>query len=132
MMKYLTSLMLMTVFFSCSPELDQELRDRKYLIEVDFGNEIVKDGGIQLHVADNKTANICSRIINDEIIPDGFSGKVICVGSGLNNIKFYYVELSNESVVKYYLVTSNDKKTLTHFVSFYEENSCLKRWINTN
>lgn len=126
------NLFLITFFVSCSSEIDTFDYDPQYLIEIDFKAGQVMEGGKVLQAADPETRDICLKAMRNETLPDGYKAETLCFGSGENNVRYHYLKITIKSIVGYYLVTNNNSVTLVHTVSYYQQNSCLKRWIISN
>ncbi|HAO26752.1 MAG TPA: hypothetical protein DCQ68_01840 [Chryseobacterium indologenes] len=130
MRKLIIILLLITKFTSCSTERDNDERDPKYLIEVNFEKGIVNEGGKQLEPASPEISEICENEIKLSIPGiDNPNVKILCFGSGESNERYYYIFISSKS--EYYLTTSKSEKYQTHIVKNYEQRNCLKRWIKS-
>nr|WP_315026070.1 hypothetical protein [uncultured Chryseobacterium sp.] len=133
MKKLIIIIHLTTVYTSCSIERENEVKDPKYLIEVNFEKGIVTEGGEKLQPASPEISEICENEIK-HLVPgtDNQNVKILCFGSGESNVRYYYIFISNDSKSEYYLTTTKSEKYQTHIVKNYEQGYCLKRWIKTN
>ncbi|AZA82197.1 hypothetical protein C1637_09795 [Chryseobacterium lactis] len=129
MKNLIISLILSILLASCSSDIETFEYDPKYLIEIDFKSGQIKEGGKVLKPASSEISAICVKAINNEPLPEDYNAKILCIGSGGNNVEYFYVFISSSTVTGYFLVSRKEDKYLTHIVNAFEQNSCLKRWI---
>ncbi|WP_077417875.1 hypothetical protein [Chryseobacterium sp. JV274] len=130
-MKTLILILALILLGSCSAERDQE-NEFKYLIQVNFQTGKVKEGEKELVKANNESSFECGKILKGETLTDGYTYKVLCMGSDGKGTSFMYVILTSVNESGYFLITYDEKYSLYHKVQDYDQASCLKRWIISN
>lgn len=123
------SLVLLLSICSCSTETEYDSKDPKYLINVNFATGIVKEGGVKLQSANNQSLELCLKVKAGLPLPEGYSSKVLCIGSDGLNTGFMYIQIADSIGLNYYLLTFNESTALVHFPINYLQVNCLNRWI---
>lgn len=129
MKSIIVSLILFFTLLSCSSNMECDQRNPQFQITVNFTTGTVKEGGVILNPADQGTADLCLKVKAALPLTEGYSSKVLCMGSDGYGTNFIYIELISNSGSNFYLLTSNDTTNFVHQVHVYHQTDCLNRWI---
>lgn len=120
--------MLFTLY-SCSSDTGYDEISPNYLITVNFKTGQVKEGNVELKQADTERTDICLKIKSGQLLPSGYSFKVLCMGSDGKGNSFIYLQISNKHSTSNNLITFNETTTLVHWIQNYQQTDCLNRRI---
>ena len=128
-MKTIIFILTTILLFSCEESRDDQYYNPNHLIRVNFSTKQAWEGSRRLKLAPNKVAEICSKIVKGQTLPELFKYSALCMGGNDRNVNFVYLKLDGSEYSGTYLAEFDDSKILVHKIQSYNASECGKKWI---